>query len=153
MIVMKANRNVYIGVRRIQDIDQKTKRAIRNGLFELGKSLTKTSKQGILKQPKTGTKYRRGRGKNRYTASSAGEYPANRTGNLRSSIDFKVQGSTNLIFGAKDTGKIGMMNYGKFLEKGTKFMSARPFLKPSVSENVVQGRETIKNKIQGALTT
>ena len=90
-------------------IDQLTKSAetarqgLRKGFFALGKELQKTSRAGIKNPPKTGRFYLfKGR---RIRASAPGEYPRNRSGVLRKSIIFIVDGTSKLIFGSGKAGQ------------------------------------------------
>lgn len=93
--------------------------ASRKGLYRVGKMLTKKARDGIKQGPKTGTYYRyKGR---RKRASSPGQFPANRSGELRRSIDFDVDGTHLMTFGANT-------EYAGYLEEGTKKMIKRPYL-------------------------
>lgn len=61
-----------------------------------------------------------------------------RTGNLRSSILDPERG-LKLDPGGLLRGSVGSgTNYGLFVEKGTRFMAAQPFLQPAVDSNIVQ---------------
>lgn len=111
---------------------------VRKAFYYVGKALEKTTKEGIKRPPKTGRYYIfKGR---RIRASAPGEYPRNRTGDLRKSVGFIVQGSERLIFGS---GKIGqrkgqkLLNYAEWLELGTPGlqMKPRPFLIASIRTN------------------
>ena len=71
-----------------------------------------------------------------YTASSPGEAPASRTGQLRGSIEYET---------TKDKSVIGTrLQYGAFLELGTNRNAPRPWLRSTLLEE----RDTIK-KILG----
>ncbi len=62
-----------------------------------------------------------------YTASSPGEAPAQRLGELRQSVSTLVEGA-----GAELSGQVGTdKKYGPMLEYGTKNMAPRPWLRPS----------------------
>lgn len=96
---------------------------INHGLTRVGKLVVKFATAGIKNPPKTGVQRS---GRNR--ASSPGEFPADQTGELRRSINFKVQGgSKKMIFGAKKL-------HGKFLEKGTRSIEPRPFIDRTVKD-------------------
>jgi HK97 gp10 family phage protein len=78
--------------------------------------------------PKTGNVYRRG-GKE-HIASSPGNPPAKDTGELIRSI---------VVDNAGDTIEVGVTSgapYGKYLERGTDKMKARPFLQPALDKNL-----------------
>jgi HK97 gp10 family phage protein len=66
-----------------------------------------------------------------YTASSPGEPPAQRTGELRQSISTEVDRTGGNIIGLVGTDK----KYGLMLEKGTRDMAPRPWLQPSFEES------------------
>lgn len=94
----------------------------RQSLYSIGKEMEKVVKDGIKNPPKTGRTYRyRGR---RYRASAPGQYPANRSGNLRRSVEFNVEGKKFVKVGTD-------VEYGRFLEDGTRRMARRPFLELS----------------------
>lgn len=116
------NKKVFI---LLSKSEENAKKGGRVGLFRIGQLLTDVARAGIKNQPKTGEYYKyKGR---RKRASAPGQYPANRSGELRRSIDFRVDGNSRMIFGA---GK----EYGKFLEEGTRNMEPRPFLKKTVKK-------------------
>ena len=91
----------------------------RHTLFEIGKLFDKELRDGIKNPPKSGKYYsKNGR---RVRASKAGEYPANRTGRLRKSSNFRVVTDRKMIVGLT-------ASYAKFLEEGTVRMEPRPML-------------------------
>lgn len=124
------------------------KNGIRRGFYKLGKDLVKTAKQGILSPPKTGINY------NGHIASSAGEYPANRSPSYRRrlglstansarlafSLGFTVHGYYMMTFGSK-------VPHGLYLQEGTKNMEARPFLTLSSDANERNAIKTFENEI------
>jgi len=102
--------------------------------------------------PGTGREYKRGKGKKakHHKASMAGQPPSVDTGILRASIDSFVD-ETNVVFGKNEIeGKVGPdidkienglsakgragtdVEYGYYLETGTKKMAARPYLVPAL---------------------
>jgi len=114
---------------------------IRQGFWETGKELVKTASSEI-KRKKTGKVYKyKGR---RIRAGAAGDYPANRSGANRRSLDFQVHGADELEFGAG-------VDYSPFLERGTSKMKARPFLKPSITKNINKLRSNLRNNIRRAI--
>ncbi len=120
------NRKVEL---RIANLGKATSKGINQAFYSIGKDLKGTAQQSIIDPPKTGRIYRV-RGK-RHQASAAGEAPANLTGALKDSIDFKVGSSNSMRFEAGD----GKVNYAGFLEDGTSKMAARPFMIPAIKAN------------------
>lgn len=129
-----------------KDIANMTRRGIRQGMFMLGAELKKTANRQILEKPKSGRTYliRRGKTRRKHVASAPGESPANRSGDYRRSVNFKLIGSTKLIFGAGDN----EVNYAGFLESGTKNMEPRPGLGNAVKESQRNGSQYISNNIE-----
>jgi len=117
-----------------------TRRGIRNALYLSGKALRKFSRDLIKNPPKTGAYYRIPGRKRLHRASAPGQPPANRTGKLRESVGFEVKGSSDMRFGVRTD-----VNYGKFLERGTKIMSKSEFLIRSINEN----QKDIENYFNG----
>lgn len=62
-----------------------------------------------------------------YTPSAPGEAPAQATSGLRQSVKQKVEVLGHVIIGTVGTD----LRYGKRLEKGTRYMAARPWLRKS----------------------
>ncbi len=75
------------------------------------------------------------------------------TGNLRSSILDPSRGlqlaSTGVFNGSVGSGT----NYGLFVEQGTKFMAAQPFLQPAVDSTNDQVQQLFTSAVQGVLNT
>lgn len=126
--------------------NEKVTSGIRKGLFEVGKQLVKHAKADIMKKPKSGKTYylRKVVGnKNskflsvgklqKHIASAPGEAPANFTGNLKNSVNFKVRGWKQLEFGANAKSPENGAPYSRFLELG-EGMAARPYLLPAITE-------------------
>lgn len=133
-------RQVFI---QISNLDKTTNEAIRQSFYMIGKDLVSQTREIIMEKPKHGKLYkikRSGRLK-LHRASAPGEAPANFTGSLRKSIGFDVVGSTKMVFGAREArqkgivGNITGVQYGKYLEEGTRYMSPRPYLEPIVKKN------------------
>jgi HK97 gp10 family phage protein len=123
---------------KIRNLDSATRAGIRMGMYNLGKSLVKTAQTEMRKKNKTGRTYRyKGR---KHVASAAGETAANRSGKLRKSINFTVQGSEGITFGANT-------KYATFLEQGTKKMAPRPTLQNSMKKNYIVGANYIEQGI------
>ena len=119
-----------------------TKRGIRNALYLVGRDLTKASRDLIKNPPKSGRFYRIPGRKSRVRASAPGQPPANRTGTLRRNVGFQVEGSNEMEFGVRER-----INYGKFLELGTRKMAKREFIIKAIDQK--QG--AIENYLNGEI--
>ena len=91
-----------------------------------------TASQSILRGPKTGIIYDRGKtpkGRKRkpHQASAPGQPPANDDGKLVESISRKREGLTAYVWTE--------LEYGKLLEFGTTHIAPRPWLTPAVEKN------------------
>jgi HK97 gp10 family phage protein len=128
----------------ISNMPIKTKSGMRQGLFKFGTLLKKTLQADILKKPKGGREYfiRRGGRRFRHIAAADGETPANITGRLRKSVDFKVSGSNRMEFGYDNS-----VDYGLYLELGTRKMGAKPGIKNAIDKNLQNGINIISNEI------
>ena len=78
-------------------------------------------KQGMIDSPATGITYTRG--SVQHTASEAGNAPRPDIGELLGSITHQATGTLEQTIHDQ-------VAYGKWLEIGTEFMAARPFMKP-----------------------
>lgn len=148
MIQIKALPITYKVTSEMKKHPNKIKQGIRLGFYNLGKKLVKDTSKDILRKPRFGRTYiiyKKGR-RYRHKASVGGEAPANITGKLRRSLNFLVRGSSDLEFGYGQNAK-----YGKFLEKGTVKMAARPGLKINIDRNRVQGSTYIEQEIKKQL--
>ena len=76
-------------------------------------------------------------------ASVPGAFPASQTGQLRSSIDYKVKGWDTLEIR-------GQAPYSGFLEFGTGRMAARPFIEPGIRDNIKFAEMTIATNLRRA---
>lgn len=78
---------------------------------------------------------RRGRGRVPHQASAPGEPPATDTGRLRATVSHVVASDETGLYAEIGSGAnpaIPGVNYALFLEQGTRYMEARPWLKPSL---------------------
>ena len=127
----------------VLNMPQATKSGIRQGLYHFGSLLRDSIRIDMLK-PKSGREYlvRRGGRRFRHIAAADGETPANISGKLRRSVDFKVSGANQMEFGYDSS-----VDYGKFLELGTRKMGAKPGLKNSIDKNKVKGINIIAQEI------
>lgn len=120
-------------------VDRFTARGVRQGFFNIGRTLKRTANKNILdKSQKTGRIYifktQSGRRK-RHQASAPGETHANLTGDLRKAVAWKVYGSDELKF---EYGVDGLTPppYDTAIEFGTKDgrILARPSLRNAIFE-------------------
>lgn len=131
------NRKVYIN---LSNIDLDSARAVRQGFFNIGRSLKSTANKNILdKSKKTGRVYIRrdkaGR-RRRHRASAPGETHANMTGALRKAVAWKVKGAEELIFRYGAAGGKEPPVYAAAIEFGKKdgTLLARPSLENAINE-------------------
>lgn len=104
------------------------------GLRTIGRRLVSTAQKGVMNPPKSGRFYIIG-GRT-HQASAPGEYPAERTGRLRRSINFRMPSGTEMRFGAEAP-------YSPFLQQtdhpdgvaSWRKIAPRPFLTNSHNEN------------------
>lgn len=120
---------------------KKAEKGAIKGLWFVGRDVINDIKSEIKdKEKKTGRVYvYKGR---THIASAAGEYPANRSGSLRKSMGFEVKG-LNLEIGARDS-----IDYGKYLEKGTKRMRPRPYIDRTFQKNRLKSLDIIGKEIE-----
>jgi hypothetical protein len=87
--------------KKISKMRFKTRRAIRQSWFLLGKTMELQARKEMARKPKAGkTYYIRVRGRIiKHIASAPGETHANLTGRLRAATSFKVHGSSRMDFG------------------------------------------------------
>lgn len=115
-----------------------TSRGIMNGLYEMGRENVNHTRNLIKDKRKTGRIYIvYGRP---HRASDLGEAPANLSGKLVKSVDYKVRGCHEMEFGDG-------VYYGKYLEKGTSKMGERPHLKPTVKARGVENKRILLTSV------
>jgi len=125
--------------------NEKAIKGAQKGLWYAGKMLQKEVKDKIKDRTKKTGEYYKYKGR-RIQASAPYEYPANRSGNLRSSIGFEVKGQ-DLHFGARNNAK-----YAKFLELGTRKMKERPFLNRTMQAKKNEVENIVGKEIEKELT-
>ena len=109
------------------EVEDKIEKAKEERLREIGKFMVSQLEQA-LEGEGSGRTYRIPGTNIYYQASAPGEFPAERTGQLRNSNFFVID---------SDIVNIGTpLDYGLHLEKGTVNMSPRPWLSPVFSANV-----------------
>jgi len=114
--VNKRSREVLLD---ISDLANKQKSNIRNALHDIGEEVKRENKRLIKEGPKTGRIYRYN-GKN-HQASAPGEPPANRSGRLMKSSNYRVRNHQEMNIGEEAI-------HAVFLENGTRKMKPRPHL-------------------------
>lgn len=113
-----------------------------DGLKALALIAQSDAQRRILKGPKTGRVYKRG--KIAHRASAPGEAPANDLGFLVGSIKIDVTQKMQIDLRA-------LAPYAIHLEYGTVNMAARPFLRPAAEEAGKRSREVFNAYITAAL--
>jgi len=107
-------------------LKHKHNRSIRNAFAEYGKDVTQELKKVIVTGTRSGRVYRfMGR---EHIASAPGEPPANRSGRLAGSFEYKARQNELVVY----TG----VEYARYLEQGTSKMEPRPyFVKTNEAES------------------
>lgn len=123
-------------------LDAAVEKAIGQGLMALALMAQTEAQRSILKGPKTGRLYPRG--KRVHQASAPGEAPANDFGFLAANIkaDLTNDFTANLW---------SLAPYSIHLEYGTVNMAARPFLRPAGDAMREEGKEVINAYVKAAL--
>ena len=94
-----------------------------------------------LSGKRTGRGYRVPGTKKTYVASAPGEPPAVMTGQLRTSIKYRIVGDM------KVTGEVGSeLKKAPMLEFGTRKMAARPFLRPTFQEELPEIKNILSRR-------
>ena len=141
------NRVVFAQIDNLQEM---TRRSIRQGWFMLGRDLIQTASTEILRKPKSGHTYiirtRSGR-KRRHVASAPGETHANITGKTRRSIGYQVDGYQSMEFGYGADGK-ETSEWGPRLEFGTTRMAARPSLLNAINTTTRNAENYFDNEFK-----
>ena len=142
------NREVFLSLENIED---NTRRGIRQGFFRLGRLMELTLRREVMSKNKTGRVYRNGKtktGRQRtHRASAAGETPANRSGNYRKNIGYQIKGSDSMEFGVRDGAE-----YAEYLEDGTKNMAPRPGVGNTVRDTEEDAQRFFESSIETSLT-
>ena len=124
------NQRIFI---ELGQLDNKTRKAIRQTWFRVGKDLHKEASNEILHGVKTGRIYlvkTKGGRRRRHRASAPGETHANLRGKLRRSISWAVHGAESMDFGygVSTTAANKDPDYAAPVELGSKNAKARPSL-------------------------
>lgn len=147
MLRFEADHNNKQVFAQLDELDDRTRRGIRQFWFALGKSLLKSFNAEVLRKPRSGRVYkiRRGKVKRRHTASQPGETPANISGNYRRSAGYQIRGAMEMQFGNSS-------EYAGFLENGTSKMAARPGLGNAVADTEGESLRDASTLIERELT-
>ena len=143
----KNNREIFLSLENIED---NTRRGIRQGFFRLGRLLELNLRAEVMKKNKTGRIYPAGRTKTgrkrRHRASAPGQTPANFSGNYRKNIGYQLHGSESMEFGVRDGAP-----YAEFLEDGTKNMAARPGVGNTVKATEKDAQRVFESSLENNL--
>lgn len=136
-------RNADRLIRRLQDLPLDMRNGIGKALAASVVEMDGYAKQKIQGGARSGRVYKRRSVSHR--ASAPGEFPKSDTGQLVSSLFFRV-GADRLsaMFGTR-------LNYGAYLEFGTSRMRARPWLRPTFQANVKKAQERVRAAVLEAL--
>jgi HK97 gp10 family phage protein len=129
-------------IRKLKKLTKDAERDVAASLYVGGLKIEETAKISIQQGTKTGRIYPRG--DNIHQASAPGEAPATDTGRLVNSAytEQKKAGKVvRIAFGR------GVVKYALALEKGTRKMAARPFLRPALMQSIPY----IKSRVREAL--
>lgn len=109
-----------------QEVRKAANEEVRKATFRVQTAAIKRIQQGS----KTGETYEKYSPRRTHQASAPGQPPASDTGRLASSIENRTDGLEGVVFTRVD--------YGRYLEFGTRKISARPWLLPSLEEDAPQ---------------
>lgn len=112
---------VVVDTRRLEQIIQSLPGAGEDLLAGVATEMVSDIKQNMIDSPPAGITYRR-RGVE-HTASAPGDPPRPDTGELMGSITHRATGTLEQTIHDQ-------VEYGKYLELGTEFIEARPFMRP-----------------------
>ena len=113
----------------LTDLHGNTERAIYHAHVEIGQETKREIKRLIKTGPKTGIAY------GSHRASAPDESPAERTGELSKSVSYRTRGAEQVTVG--DT-----VDYGLWLEDGTRKMKPRPHVERAVHNKAKDTRNS-----------
>ena len=119
----------------------KIREGVEDGLMALALMAQGEAQKSILRGPKTGRLYKRG--KKFHQASAPGEAPANDFGFLANNIKAEM---TNELTAST----FSLAPYSVHLEYGTRKMAARPFLRPAGEKVKAQAKGVLNAYIKNA---
>lgn len=136
-----ADSNVDTVIKQLDKLKKEIGKDVASSLYMAGEIVRGTAVKSIQKQSQgeAVTRYRRGGAKYSHVASKPGDAPNTDTGNLVKNIAVEP-GDESVFVGTN-------VEYGAWLEIGTKDMAARPWLRPALKSN----RKKINKLIQTAI--
>ncbi len=133
------NRKVFI---KFETIADDILYELQKAWWEIGKLVTRKLSDNILKTKKSGVMYKyKGRS---LRASAKGEYPRNRSGFLRKSINFVVPSYAKMEIGLSAP-------YAEYLQEGTKRMAKRKLLDETIQETSVEQANILEKRLNTAV--
>lgn len=142
MIAIKADPNNKKVFLKFETLSDDILYEIEKAFWEIGKLVTKTLSDNILKTKKTGVLYKY-KGRN-LRASTSGEFPRNRSGFLRRSINFSVLGAHKMEVGLS-------AEYAKYLQEGTRYMGRRQLLDEVVEATAAEQDNILTKRLNTAV--
>ena len=122
-------RGRQIFLKNVEKYRKKQGRKLEEALHASALVVQNDARRSILKGPKTGRIYPRGK-RSSHQASAPGEAPASDTGTLVRNILAEMDPRKLFVR------IIAKTKYSLFLEEGTKKMKPRPFLRPALERNL-----------------
>lgn len=141
-------------LKKLKATPKAVQRALQKEVTRMGIDIRNNAIRSMRKTPKTGRKYRSTKQRGIYhTASSPGYPPAVDTGDLIRSIVMDVRGSQITDFEVEVGSNITnpKNRYPRWLEEGTKFMDARPWLEPAVEVAKRKFYTTVRRNVNEAI--
>lgn len=140
---VRQNRNNRIVFREVRDINNRIDEMLRQGFINYMQALKLRANKAILAKDKTGKVYivrTPGGRRRRHTSSAPGQTHANRSGTLRKSLSWKVQGFQRARFGygVSTTAANAAPNYAGFVDRGTRNMEPRPSIDNAIEDEPLQ---------------
>jgi HK97 gp10 family phage protein len=133
-------------VRKLKRISKEAQHQMTGALFASGLKIEENAKLSIQQGTKTGREYQRGTITHR--ASAPGEAPASDTGRLVNSFYVQQEKDGKQVRIAAGR---GVVDYALMLEKGTRDMAARPFMRPALQKSLTYIRSRIKRALKKAV--
>tara|TARA_R110001599_G_scaffold210877_4_gene408264 strand:+ start:9486 stop:9935 length:450 start_codon:yes stop_codon:yes gene_type:complete len=128
-----------------EDMEDAISLGIKQGMQKIGMHLTAIIKKDITKRSKGSVKGMRYNPNRKVKISPSGTSPNNDTGALRSSILWQLMGNDDEVL-------VGTtLNYGRFLEDGTRKMGARPYIKNNAESETEKMAEILTESIRKQL--